>query len=496
MSQTTVEPNQVYQTTARPLTEKTQRKFRQLLNLFHNSDGVSLGELFTYTQLLIVVIIAKRLFRRVQLILPTQYGKSLSVAIGVLLRISTHVEKWAIIAPTEDKARIIMDYIIEHIFDDAMLIELLDYHGTKEQMLQEKSKSRVTLRGYGEIRIYTADSNNVAKVKKALTGFGAPNIVLDESSLLPDEVYSMVKRMLGGSEGTPGGTFLLEIGNPFFRNHFWRTWIGGKYVKIFLDYIGALAEGRYSEEYMEEMRAEAFFDVLYECHFPEDSEMLPGGYRHLFSVASIENAFIDNDLPVGHKPDGTLLDRPLMGVDPNHGGANFTAITIRYPLTGFAKVVLRKRYDDVLDIGAAIGEDIIRLAREYGVEDEDIAVDEGGVGTGICDYLWRKGLNIKKIMFGQSAKDSRRFANAKAELYFRSSKWILTENGKLVRHEGFLELKDINGKENNSSKLQIESKEDLSKRGIPSPDIADSFALTFVDISEVSIDDDDEEDFV
>ena len=44
------------------------------------------------------------------------------MALGVLLRISLYKEKWAIVAPTEDKARIIMDYIIDHIFDDHMFL--------------------------------------------------------------------------------------------------------------------------------------------------------------------------------------------------------------------------------------------------------------------------------------------------------------------------------------------------------------------------------------
>ena len=47
----------------------------------------------------------------------------------------------------------------------------------------------------------------------------SPNIVLDESSLIDDDIYAKIKRMLGGHEDN----FIFEIGNPFHRNHFFKT---------------------------------------------------------------------------------------------------------------------------------------------------------------------------------------------------------------------------------------------------------------------------------
>src|SRR5581483_6248335 len=116
----------IYRTTAAPLKPKVETKLRALVNIFHTGDNVPFGKILTYTQLFIIYCIAFRAYPRIILILPTQYGKSLAVAIGVLLRVATHNEKWAIIAPTEVKARIIMDYIIEHIFDDQWLIQKLE----------------------------------------------------------------------------------------------------------------------------------------------------------------------------------------------------------------------------------------------------------------------------------------------------------------------------------------------------------------------------------
>jgi len=405
------------------------------------------------------------------------------------MRVSTHKEKWAIIAPTEEKGRIIMDYIIEHIFDDKWLIKKLDYNGTKEKLLQERSKTRITFKGAGEIRVYTADANNMKKVEKALTGFGAPNLIIDESAILPNKVYAMIKRMAGGTKNN----FILEIGNPFFGNHFKRMWVGKRYVKVFLDVYMALKEGRYTQDYVDEMKDEEMFDVLYECHFPDD-EKAPEGYRSLLASSHIDNAFIDNELPIGHKDNGDVIDKPLLGIDPSHGGANSTLMVLRYPLTGFAKVVLKKQYKDSGNVTEDIIADAIKIIEEYDVGDYRTAVDGGGVGAGVADGLERKGYAVETVLFGQKAENTTRYANAKAELFMRLRKWIISDNGKLVKDDGFLELKEINYKENTSSKVQMESKEELSKRGIASPDTADALALTMINTS--TIVDDEEDDII
>jgi phage terminase large subunit-like protein len=151
---------------------------------------------------LIIDIIAKRRYPRTQLILPTQYGKSMAVADGVLLRIATHKEKWAIVAPSEDKARIIMDYIIDRIFDDVVFSEQLEFKASKEKLKQERSKTRIVFRDGGEVRVYSGNAGNTRQTKSALMGFGAPNIILDEAGQISDELYATVKRMVGGAEGT------------------------------------------------------------------------------------------------------------------------------------------------------------------------------------------------------------------------------------------------------------------------------------------------------
>jgi hypothetical protein len=491
-----------------------EKKWRQALQTFRNERGEAHGDIFTPTQLQVVDCIAKRRFPRVQLILPTQYGKSYCVADGVLIRASAFKEKWAIVAPTEDKARIIMDYIIDAIFDDPRIMQKLEYNGSKETLKKERSKTRITFRGAGEIRVYSGNAANTKAVKSALMGFGAPNIVLDEAGQISDELYATVKRMVGGSEGTASGTFLLEIGNPVFRNHFHRTWFGERYKKIYLNDEMALAEGRYTRDFLTEMKEEAGYDWLYRCIFPSENEVLANGYRRIITDQYVDAAYIDALPALNYQYDeqGEVLlnkwgfkvvdDDARLGVDVSGSGSNETRLIIRLPKHGVsfvARVLKGNISDEDLEEVADAVEDVIH---EWNVQDYRTTIDAGGVGYGLPAIMRRRGYLVKAVQFGET-KDERgqrkipaTFLNMRAYMAWEARKWLRADEGKLVRDKGFEEIKLIYYKVNNTGKTQIEPKNDMIKRNadngikIESPDTFDAFILTFVDTSAIVEEDD------
>jgi predicted phage terminase large subunit-like protein len=205
----------------------------------------------------------------------TRYGKSFVTALAVLTRCLFFPEKWAIVAPTEKHAKIIMGYIIDHIFDNEFAISKLEIQEGEslERLRRERSKSRLTFKVYkrndfSEIYILSAHSEKENPLRK-LMGFGAQNVVLDESALISDEQYAGVLRMLGDSPNP----FLLEISNPLKKNHLWEAFNDPKFNKIVIDYKKGLEEGRITPEQVELMKKQPFFDVLYECKFPSESEI-------------------------------------------------------------------------------------------------------------------------------------------------------------------------------------------------------------------------------
>lgn len=402
-----------------------------------------------------------------------------------------------------------MDYIIDRIFDDVVFSEQLEYKATREKLKQERSKTHITFREGGEVRVYSGNAANTRQTKNALMGFGAPNIILDESGQISDELYATVKRMVGGAEGTEAGSFLLEIGNPVYRNHFHRTWFGDRYKKIYVNDKIALREGRYTLDFLEEMKEEAGYEWMYQCLFPDSEEILPNGYRRLISDLVIDDAMRDNypdwnyqrdeqtnQILVNQWGQQIIDDSPLLGIDVAGGGKNKTKLVLRFPGHKFAFVARTLDTDD-LDVVADEAEILIR---QWNITDWRTVVDAGGLGHGLPTIMKKRGILVKAIHFGE--KDTKHngqvifkvpqgFVNIRAWMYWEARKWLIKEGGTLLRDDGFLELKLINYKQNSSLNTQIEPKADMIKRlasegrKVESPDTADAFVLTFVNTSSI-----------
>ncbi|GAJ14578.1 unnamed protein product, partial [marine sediment metagenome] len=233
---------------------------------------------------------------RIQIIAATRYGKSLAVAAGVVIRASLKPEKWAIVAGTKEKARIIMEYITMFSLDCPVIRVQLEVEIPLDRLRMKRGQDRLTYRRRGEVRVYSADSRRIAETSTSLMGFGAPNVVGDESALIADPLQATLMRMLGDKKDN----FLVKIGNPFRRNHFLRTWRNDRYYKIFIDYKQGIREGRFSEEFIDEMRDEALFDILWECKFPEEGAIDSKGWLILLTDVDIERAFVE-EVPFGEK---------------------------------------------------------------------------------------------------------------------------------------------------------------------------------------------------
>lgn len=428
------------------------------------------------------LIVTKR-FPRNQVIAYTQYGKSDTVAMALIIRSTVYKEPWSIISGQKEKAMIIMSRVIQHSFDHERFQQLLDLDGSipLERLRRERTKDNLTYKGGGAIRVFTANTKNRLAVKEALTGFGSPNIIEDEASLIPDDVQAMILRMLGGHPNN----FLLKIGNPFYRNHFFRTWNSERYYKILIDYKQGIAEGRVRPDYIEEMRGEAFFQELYECLFPTGDSFTSGGWRQLISEDLLNKAFISEEEARNLK-----LWRGVkhLGADIG-GGGDRSAYVKRSPHV--MRVLSTNNISDTMQ-QIPIIEGYLESEK---IEDYNTVIDYGGLGQGVGDRLEEKGLEILKIRFGQSSPEPDKYKNMRAFMYYRLWQWLL-KGGRIVRDDRFLELLSVNYKQDSEQRFAIQPKEDLKKlmkeRGIQasSPDVADAAVLTFAEDLERMTEDD------
>lgn len=398
--------------------------------------------------------------KRIEIIASTQYGKSLAVAAGVVIRASLKPERWAIVAGTEEKARIIMEYAIMLALNHDAIRAQLTPDTPLDRLRMKRSATRLTFRRKGEIRVYSAEAKRVAETSKSLMGFGAPNVIEDEAALIGDVLQATVMRMLGGT----ADNFLIKIGNPFTRGHFWRTWRDGNYYRIFIDYERALKEGRYTEEFIAEMKEEAMFDILYACLFPEEGSMDLKGWIPLLTDQDIERATVEADQPFG-----TFR----LGNDVAGGGRNFS-VTVLRAYNVARKIYKENQPDTMIFVG-----NIIRFMQGLAVAGEDVSIDKVGVGKGSFDRLREMNDKIVGVNGGDEPADKTRYFNHRAEMYWRMREWIL-RGGKLEKDDDWKQLTKVKYKVADSSgKIKIMSKEEMLKEGIDSPDVADALSMTF-----------------
>jgi len=106
-------------------------------------------------------------------------------------------------------------------------------------------------------------------------------------------------------------------------------------------------------------------------------------------------------------------------------------------------------------------------------------VDSIGLGAGVVDRLRELGLPVRGINVAESPSMRGTYVNLRAELWFRMKEFLEARDCKIPRDDGlFAELVSPRYGFNSSGKLKIESKEDMRKRGLPSPDKADAVILT------------------
>lgn len=221
-----------------------------------------------------------------------------------------------------------------------------------------------------------------------------------------------------------------------------------------------------------------FVRVRVRGEFPKSSSLQFIG-EDLVDRARREEAF-----PLMHEP-------KIMGVDVARFGDDQSVIAIRcgrdwrtfnqargIPESG----VWKFRQLDTMQLAARVCE----IADLIGVD--AIMVDGGGVGGGVIDRLRALHRDVFDVQFGAASDHGamgsvgavgEKYANKRAEIW--GSMRAALKSGCAIPDDPDLaaELCSVEYAFNVRDEIQLERKADMKKRGLPSPDAADAFALTF-----------------
>jgi len=164
----------------------------------------------------------------------------------------------------------------------------------------------------------------------------------------------------------------------------------------------------------------------------------------------------------------------IIGVDPARYGKDRTCIIRRNS---------RKAYDieyhsgkDTMEV-AGLTAQIIRDEKP-----DKVFVDVGGLGAGVVDRLRELGYRgiVIGVNFGERPVKTDRYVNKRAEMWGEMSNWLRGGECELPdNNELHADLISPTYTYDSSGRLKLESKEDMIKRGLRSPDGADALALTF-----------------
>ena len=310
-------------------------------------------------------------------------------------------------------------------------------------------------------------------------GFHSPNmfIVVDEAEGVSDEIYEAVESVM-----TSADPLLLLIGNPTtmegaFRRAFFEE--RGLYRAVTISALESpnvqagrvVFPGLTTATWVEERREiwgeeNPVYRARVLGEFPEQGE------DTLFSLRNIESA-VDR-LPPSPAAEGDGTEPVVLAVDVARYGSD-------------RSVILRRRGDRVEDIQVLRQMDTMQLAarvaasiREH--EQVQLHIDEVGVGAGVVDRLRELGHRVRGINVANRARQERTYLNLRAEGYwtlaerFNTGRISIPSDNQLIGELAAMRY----GYDKQTNRLKIESKDDMRKRGLPSPDIADALMLAFL----------------
>jgi hypothetical protein len=121
---------------------------------------------------------------------------------------------------------------------------------------------------------------------------------------------------------------------------------------------------------------------------------------------------------------------------------------------------------------------VVAAKAEHGVH--EIRVDGVGVGGGVVDQLLELGHDVTDMQAGAKAVDSEHYVNARAEWFWSLRQRFEDGDADIDPADDDLaaQLGAMRYKYTSRGQIQIESKDDMRKRGMPSPDRADALMLT------------------
>lgn len=302
------------------------------------------------------------------------------------------------------------------------------------------------------IRIFGADNPD------AMRGVRLDGAVIDEVAQIKPEVWiDVLQPALSDRKGwalfigTPQGVNLFS--ELYFKAANTNDWHSAKYTVYDTNSL--------DPDEVERLRrdmSETSFAREYLCDFSA------AGDDQLISLSDVEAAAKRQIVAeqTQHAP-------KILGVDPARFGDDRSVIFPRHGLAALEPMIYRGI--DNMDLAS-------RVAAKIEEWKPDAVFIDAGNGGGVIDRLRQLGYDVIEVPFGGKAT-SNKFLNKRAEMWWEMREWL--KLGGAIPNS--VDLKQDMAAPiywyDSAGRIQLEPKDEIKKRGLPSPDLGDALALTF-----------------
>ena len=331
--------------------------------------------------------------------------------------------------------------------------------------LLEVKQERIELKASATEAFISARTSR-AEQPEALQGVHSDNVMLvgDEASGIPEQVFEAAAGSMSGHNAV---TILL--GNPvrssgfFYETHnrlkgeWWTRKVSCKDSnRVSSEYVAEM-ESRYGEE------SNAFrIRVLGEFPRSDDDTIIP---MELLETALHRDVQMSQTAPA------------VWGLDVARFGSDSSALCKRKG-NFVTEPVRRWRNLDLMQLTGAVVAEYNALS--FDDRPVEILVDSIGLGAGVVDRLRELKLPARGINVSESPAMGQTYRNLRAELWAKAKAWLEKRDCRMPKDEQLIaELATVRYKFTSNGKMQVESKDEIRKRGLASPDLADAFVLTF-----------------
>ena len=349
---------------------------------------------------------------------------------------------------------------------DILWAEVAKWHrcmpdGLKE--LIEVTSAKVELTGQDSFAVARTARR---ETPEALQGFHSPNMLflVDEASGVDNIIFEVGE----GAMSTEGAKTVMT-GNPTRTSGYFYEAFNKMKDSFFTMKVSSQDSTQVGPKFIEDMKAKYGEDsniyrvrVLGEWPEADDDVVIP---LHLLQSAAERDQVAADTTPV------------VWGLDVARFGTDKSALCKRKGNV-VTEPIKSWRNKDLMEMcGIILNEYETTTWSDRPVE---ILIDSIGLGAGVVDRLTELDLPVRGINVAESASMGERYGRLRDELWFLGKEWFEARDCTIPDQE---ELIDDLSKPRfsflSNGKLKVEGKDEMKRRGLNSPDLADAFCLTF-----------------